>query len=205
MAVQFLIITFSGLCFLACQSTSRVLISGEPGIEVFKVRQNAPEELLGKIPLDIESTQLFAPNENTVQLSAHKGSQTNNLLVMKPQLPGLYNIKLNFPQETLLVPQTEHCEKSAEQRDYSLLAKSIAESQALIHRKNYEAAQIKLIALSNQFPEIAVIHDLLGNSYYLSKRFEDSLKSYQKSLKIDANNSGAAQMVERLKQIVKSE
>ncbi len=203
-----LIMIYLELTLTGCQSTSRIVISGEPGIEIFKVGPNVSEQSLGKLPLDLDSGQLFGSNENTLQLTASKGTLSQSLLIMRPQMPGTYDIKINFSREA---PQAQaaaaaSCDTSAsDHRDYALLAKSIAESQFLIMRKNYQAAQIKLIALSNQFPDIAVVHDLLGNSYYLAKDFSESLKAYEKSLSIDANNTAAAQMVERLKQIVKSE
>ena len=82
------------------------------------------------------------------------------------------------------------------------LASGVAIVQARIAKKEYDVALIKLSSLSAKFPYVSVIWDLLGNVYYIEKKYENSLEAYEKSLNIDSSNASTANMVKRLKEIL---
>ena len=115
-------------------------------------------------------------------------------------MPKKDSLELTLKDSSLVGPEAgvKACEASSRE-NMNELASGIAIVQARIAKKEYDVALIKLSDLSAKFPYISVVWDLLGNVYYIEKKYEEALDSYEKSLALDSTNASTSHIVKRLK------
>ena len=81
------------------------------------------------------------------------------------------------------------------------VSSQVAYSIELIKNKEYENAERSLLNLQTQFPNVATIHELLGNVYYLRKDLSKAYSSYKKALNLNPNNLDTTRMIQKIEGI----
>jgi tetratricopeptide (TPR) repeat protein len=178
-------------------ATSTLKVSSLPeGADVSIVAPDRAPVKIGKTPLEIESRNYPELFQDSVQVQVAKDGHSP-LTVLVPRLPngGTGRINLNLQQSEL--PKV--CQNQSD--SINLLAKGIADSASLVQRKKMDEAVRLLEDLSSKFGTVPVVHDLLGNVYYLQRNMDRALDSYRRSNKLNPNNIDTIRMIERIEQL----
>ena len=69
----------------------------------------------------------------------------------------------------------------------------------MIYQKKLAQAENILQKLTREFPDVAVIRDLLGNALYLNRRSKDALEVYLKAEALDPNNNARKLIINKIK------
>lgn len=170
-------------------ANSVLSVTSEPaGADIIFVRAGSLSQTIGKTPMNIEPSQLPELYQDNIQLVLkHEGFFTENVLIPKT----------NTTTETKIFVKMK---ATFGQQDVALndISRSIAEVTNLIQKKSYPEAESKLRIVSEKYPNVAVIWDLLGNIYYLQKNSVKALESYRKSMELNPNNPETARLIEKL-------
>lgn len=83
----------------------------------------------------------------------------------------------------------------------NLLAKGIADAASMVNRKRFDDATRILEDLAVKFGTVSVIHDLLGNVYFLQRNLDRALESYRRSNRLSPNNVDTLRMIERIEKV----
>lgn len=190
---------FAMICMLALGgcATSTLKVSSLPeGADVSIIAPDRAPVKIGKTPLEIESRIYPELFQDSVQVQVAKDGHSP-LTVLVPRLPngGTGRINLNLQQSEL--PKV--CQNQSD--SINLLAKGIADSASLVQRKKMDEAVRLLEDLSSKFGTVPVVHDLLGNVYYLQRNMDRALDSYRRSNKLNPNNIDTIRMIERIEQL----
>ena len=78
------------------------------------------------------------------------------------------------------------------------LARGVAMAQQQILSKRYMEAETTLKNLVVSYPNLSVVHDLLGNLYYLQRDTGKSLQAYQRSFELEPGNAFTERMIRKL-------
>ncbi len=179
-----------------CATSSLKVTSLPEGADVTVLSRDRAPVKIGKTPLEIESRTFPELFQDSVQVQVTKDGHTP-LSVIVPRLPmgGVGRINLNLQEAEL--PKV--CQNQSD--SINLLAKGIADSASLVQRKKMDEAIRLLEDLSSKFGTVPVVHDLLGNVYYLQRNMDRALESYRRSNKLNPNNIDTIRMIERIEQM----
>lgn len=190
------LIAVSALSFIGCASSTLKVSSLPDGADVTVISQDRAPVKIGKTPIEIESRNFPELFQDAVQVQVSKDGHSP-LSVLVPRLPtgGVGRINLNLQQTEL--PKV--CQNQSD--SINSLAKGIADSASLVQRKKMDEAIRILEDLSSKFGTVPVVHDLLGNVYYLQRNLDRALESYRRSNKLNPNNIDTIRMIERIEQL----
>lgn len=196
---NFVILGTAALCMFALGAcaTSTLKVSSLPeGADVSILAPDRAPVKIGKTPLEIESRTYPELFKDSVQVQVAKDGHSP-LTVLVPRLPsgGIGRINLNLQQAEL--PKV--CQNQSDA--INVLAKGIADSASLVQRKRMDEAIRLLEDLSSKFGTVPVVHDLLGNVYFLQRNMDRALESYRRSNKLNPNNIDTIRMIERIEQL----
>ncbi len=217
-----LLVAYVSICY-SCASGQLQLNSEPAAAEVF-LTSAIGKTSLGKTPLTLNANDLNRVNGPIIHLEvSKKGFLSRNLVVSKnvSQKQATIDLKLS-PTDEWLKQQDEYkacaqvsgkasqfiaeiatnsvCPTIGKEK-FNKLANGIAEAQALILRKDYLAAQIRLKTLTSDYPHVSVIYDLLGNISFIQRNLSDALRNYLKSLSIEPTNTQTQTMIRKIRQI----
>lgn len=181
---------------LGCATSTLKVTSLPEGAEVSIIAPDRAPVKIGKTPIEIEARVYPELFQESVQVQVAKDGHSP-LTVLVPRLPvgGVGRINLNLQQAEL--PKV--CQSQSD--SINLLAKGIADSASLVQRKRVDEAIRLLEDLSSKFGTVPVVHDLLGNVYYLQRNMDRALESYRRSNKLNPNNIDTIRMIERIEQM----
>lgn len=189
----FLFVILSQSCALIDLPGRKVSIeSTPPGAIITRQGDDGQINTLGKAPLEIQEEKLFENNE-MILLQATLGGFRDTAVYI-PQIERLSKMAITFRLEETPLSESKNSDQT------NSLVSEIAKAQSLIHQKRFTMATASLEKLSTQFPEIAVIRDLLGNTFYLSGKTKEALEMYLKAEIIDPNNSARKTIINKLKE-----
>jgi len=194
------------MCFLsllilnyACSSQKIISIKSIPeGASVVLINGGKESKSLGVTPLEVLADE-FRTKENSiaiVQLSKEQ-FEDSSLLLVADQLNGRYEININLKQKNRDT-KVDDIQKRQEK-----LAQVLMTTGHQIYSKRYEEAKVKLLNLSQEFPYISVIYDVIGNFYYLQKDLKNALENYEKSSRLNPENAQTKTMIDKLKEMQK--
>lgn len=174
-----------------CSHSGKVkLISSPSGAYVESKNEKGIFVSLGQTPLEVSSDKFEKP---TAIRFTKEGHSDQNLLVV-----GDPNKLIEISTE---LKQKEENSRSIESANrLEKLAREIVTSHNLIGQKRFREAELILQSLTREYPVVSVTYDLLGNIAYLEKNRPLALKHYEKSLKLNPENSETQNMVDRLKE-----
>lgn len=179
----------------ACASSQLRIETSPEGAEVAWVRPGQSPQSLGKTPLRLSGSDAadFASRGGQLQV-AKEGFQPESILVPSSMVASGIEYRATLKPVTL----PNSCTQQANQLNE--IARSVAESQQLIYRRRYAEAETLLLSLTAKFGSVSVIHDFLGNLYYLQKDLNRAQASYRRSLEIEPGNGETRRMLDRINQ-----
>lgn len=168
---------FVYLVSIGCSSRGALNIQTAPqDAEVQVVVKSGKINTIGKTPYKGLTEDLFKEGGEFVQLRINKlGYKLEEILIEKPVLGK--NIELNYT----LNPEIT----SDASTQYMILAKGIAKAVKDIQAQRLDAAEIILLALLKDFPEVGVVYDFLGNISYMRKDFKQAMAYYERAKTLD--------------------
>lgn len=187
-ALLFFVVMASG-----CATSGLRVQSSPDGADVsISIGDQAPRKV-GKTPLTLEATTVPELYRESLQMQVTKeGHQTVSVLIPRMQMGASGSINMSLNESALPRVCTSQLE-SANQ-----LAKGIADSASLVQRRRLDEATRLLEDLAIKFSTVTVIHDLLGNVYYLQRNMARALDSYRRSYRLEPNNIETLRMIERI-------
>lgn len=191
-----LLISLVGMFATGCASSSLRVATTPEGADVTILSRDRAPISAGKTPFDIESRNFPELFGESFQLQVAKpGHSPVSVVVPRLPLGGVGRINLNLRDVEL--PKV--CQNQEE--SINSLAKGIAESASLVQRKRLDEASRILEDLAGKFGTVAVIHDLLGNVYFLQKSMDRALESYRRSNRLNPSNVDTIRMIERIERL----
>ncbi|MCB0351608.1 MAG: hypothetical protein KDD38_10520, partial [Bdellovibrionales bacterium] len=82
------------------------------------------------------------------------------------------------------------------------ISRGVAQAQSLMQSSRLVEAQGQLSMLITDFPNISVLHDLMGNVHYMNKNLEMAYASYRRSLDLNPSNVDTQRMVSKIQGII---
>jgi predicted Zn-dependent protease len=82
------------------------------------------------------------------------------------------------------------------------ISRGVAQVQSMMQSSRLVEAQGQLSMLISDFPDVSVLHDLMGNVHYINKNLEMAYASYRKSLDLNPTNVDTQRMVSKIQGII---
>ncbi len=181
----------------ACAASDLKVTSTPEQADVYLAYEGEQPVKIGQTPLRIDERISSANRGKYVTIQIKKdGYKTESVLI--PLNPLKSTVEISTSLDEAKLPETCQNQTAAVEK----ISKGIADAQSMLKIGNVSAAQTRLIALINDYPNVSVLHDLLGNAYYISKNLTSALESYQRSLNLDPTNADTQRMVNKIKEIV---
>lgn len=192
---------FPALVLFSCSSPSTIQIKTIPeDASVNLIDNNGVTTFLGKTPFTSSENSIYRGNNRYSQIQIKKDNYISQEIVL---------IKSTLGSETIVnvqLTKSEVNQNNVEQNSIQeKIASSIARANGLIQSKQYAEAEAIMTNFIEQYPNISVGYDYLGNLNYLQKKFSKALRNYNRALAINPQNPERRNIVEKLEQIVKSE
>ena len=112
--------------------------------------------------------------------------------MIKPPIKTNYNISVSLIRDSTTDSQIEN------QKRLEKVATKVAEALMKIQKKKLREAESLLMRLVDEFPNISVVYDLLGNVYYMMGDRVAAKAQYLKADSINPNNFERKQVIQRL-------
>lgn len=182
--------------FLCGCVSGGVRIESEPsGADVYVGSKGESIRKVGQTPLLFSDEQFSAFGPYVHMTVGREGYQRESVILPKSTLPVDATVFMTLKENEL--PAT--CAATGE--SIEKIARGIAESQRYLQGRDLENAERIVVNLISQYPGVSVLHDLLGNIYYLQKNLEGALSSYRKSSELHPSNPETRRMINKLEGI----
>ncbi len=179
-----------------CTTTKMILVSEPQGADVFATDNSGREEKLGQTPLEFNNEILKKLPNNMWRLTVDKaGFLKDQIYIESKMFQEVGNISIT------LTPEANWKEAYQDANAYKYLndvSGMSAEIQAATVKGDYNRAESLATALVTRYPKLSAGWNLLGNIYYLQKRIDKALESYQKSLAINPNDQVTKRILDRI-------
>lgn len=183
---------FSLLFGCSSSSNNGIRIETNPtGASVVAIGVDGQQTSLGKTPIQMTEQEFFR-GEKLLQLQAIlPGYKETTVFV--PRSDRLKEVSLTIILKEQVSIETKNSDK------LNALVGELAQAQAMIHQKKLAQAELILQKLAREFPDVAVIRDLLGNALYLNGRSKEALEVYLKAEALDPNNNARKTIINKIK------
>ena len=174
-------------------------ILSEPSQATVYLKSNRKMEKMGQTPLSLEDKDLKGASGFHFVI-AKEGYRPESLLIEKRSMPAQGEIftKLEpFAHASSVGEGGKNHLSGQVQR----VSRTVASIQSQILQKKYQQAETLARDLINEFPYFAVAWNLLGNSYYLQRRYNEALKAYYKALEFEPENKETKSLIERIEKV----
>lgn len=194
---KFSLLAFSILTINACAIGTMRISSSPDKAEVFVTYEGGQPQKLGDTPLSLDSRLLEDKRGKFLTVSLKKdGYRTESIILPTSMIQSSVTVSTKLDEFKLPLA----CQDSSMAVDK--IAKGIASSQSLIKANRLMDAEQKVSLLINEYPNVSVLHDLLGNIQYMNKNLAGALKAYDKSLELEPNNLDTQRIRNKLRTIV---
>lgn len=195
--IRHILFIFVASAVIGCASADLKVTSTPDQADVFMTYEGEQPVKIGQTPLRLEERINGSSRGKYVTLSIKKdGYKTESILI--PLNPIKSNIDVSIRLDESKLPESCQNQTAAVEK----ISKGIADTQSMVKSGNLSGAQTRLSALINEYPNITVLHDLLGNVYYIGKNLEGALASYERSLRLDPSNADTQRMVNKIREIL---
>jgi tetratricopeptide (TPR) repeat protein len=179
----------------ACGSSGGVKLNSVPeGASVTLHGSGGSARDLGKTPLQLSGSELSNSGGRLSSLTISKeGHKEHHVLLGRDRGSESYDILVT------LQPQMEDPKVLDIRSRQERLAKLLVQAHNLTAQKRYDEAERVLGGVLQDYPQVSVGHDLMGNVNYLQKDLKSALRSYERSLQLNPENIETRQMIDRLK------
>lgn len=175
-----------------CASTGIRIESQFDGTEVFLIRAGKGDPVkIGQTPFVLAPNliQDSGTNGAIIRLS-REGYRTETVTIPKISSQSFGVIRVE-----LLRDQNACTEAMGQMNDITRQINTIVK---LTSRRKLSEAESLAVEIASKYPEIAIVHDLLGNIHYLNHKPQSALDSYQRSLQLNPRNVETQRMIEKL-------
>jgi tetratricopeptide (TPR) repeat protein len=199
-------------CLLGACVSGRLELNTTPdAVDVTLVTARGEVRNLGKSPLSVAMEDVFAASSDFAQLRVDKeGYHPQTFVIARTSMPSRHEINLTLqalpvPKEVKQEPPSppkadlDSCQQLSKEA-LTELSKGVAAVQAIIQKREFEVAKVRLANLIAEYPYISVLYDLQGNVFFLQKNYPQALNSYERSVELDPENIETTFMVKRLRQ-----
>lgn len=193
-------IKYFSLLFLAACATSQpdLSIQTEPaGADIFYMNEEGREEKLGTSPLTLNDQLMNKFQSDNWRIGINKKGYVREQVFLETKMfkeLGRINVRL--------LPEANWSEAYQDTNAYKYLndvSSVTAEIQASTVKGDFPKAESLAQSLVTRYPKLSVGWNLLGNVYYLQKRVDKAIESYQKSLDVNPNDEVTKSILERLR------
>jgi hypothetical protein len=181
-----------GLLFALTSCASRMVqVQSIPDKAEISILSDQGRQVIGKTPFTIKAedhAQLFSSG-GMVELRA-EGFLPEVIVLPGSELGKAMNLSVRL-NELRAAESCSHASATA-------LARGVALAQQQILSKRYMEAETTLKNLVASYPNLSVVHDLLGNLYYLQRDTGRSLEAYRRSYELEPGNAFTERMIRKL-------
>lgn len=185
----------------SCGSPSTVKFSSTPSeADVSVVNSSGIATVLGKTPLTSNEPDVYQGNSRYTQVKIKKDGYLEQDVVL---------MKSTFGSDTSVSVQLKKDETVQNIGEQSItqekVASAIARTSGLIQSKQYAEAETVMLNFVDQYPNVSVGYDYLGNINYLQKKYVKALKYYNRAIALNPQNTERRVIIERIQTLVKSQ
>ncbi len=132
---------------------------------------------------------------DTVQLLISKPNYiAQSVVLSKGSFPKRYYVSVKLKRDG--------SENSNFNEGIEEVAKAIASSYNFLKDKDYDSVVRLLAPLVNQYDGVSVLHDFLGNAYYLKGNYKKAYRHYNAALQLNPNNFERQAIVKKLREMI---
>ena len=181
------------LLIFGCSTTGSLSVKSNPSQAVVKLSGDDGEiRELGKTPLALNFSEVFVNSKNVKLIIEKRNFETEKIIISKPPIKTNYNISVSLIRDSTTDSQIEN------QKRLEKVATKVAEALMKIQKKKLREAESLLMRLVDEFPNISVVFDLLGNVYYMMGDKVAAKAQYLKADSINPNNFERKKVIQRL-------
>lgn len=150
---------------------------------------------LGTTPLEVDLNKIFF-NDGAVKVRFTKEGFRDEVVVLsKPAIRSNVKISTNMKEAS-------SAKEIISNQKLEKISNKIAEAQKYSFNKQYKRAEVLLLDLIEEYPEVSVPYDLLANIYYLSNNTSKALFFYEKAKVLSPSNAQRDYLINKLKREV---
>ena len=189
------IIFWSGF-FLILNScaTSEIKVNSTPSeAKVHLVGPDGQKEALGVTPL-VKSKKTFnSQGPYTLEIQK-EGYETRSLFVPESYYQNQISVHAHLSKPTQGATIVNNSSM-----DGNRIVKEVSVIHGLIQRKEFGEAQSKLVNLTTDYPGYNALWSLLGNVYFLQRKWDQAQDAYTRAAELDPNAADVRSMLERIR------
>ena len=166
--------------FFSCSSGGTLNVKTIPSEASVKlIEMDGEIRELGKSPVTIPINTIF-PKSKFIQLIIEgKEHLPERVVLTKPLVETDINLSLDLKKKNVVVNSDKALEKATVK---------VAEAYREITKGEYREAERLLITLRDEFPNLSIVYDFLGNISYIERKYNKAKVYYQKANEINPNN-----------------
>ncbi len=184
----------SAVVFVGCQSQTLKIESEPAGADVLVSVQGQTAKKVGITPYVMQASEQ-GDRSQAMRLVVSKDGFGADSVLLPPSSVGRSGTVFMKLDQSKLPAACVNLEAALEK-----VSRGVADAQYQIKLKNLDQAERQLVQLVDEFQNVSVLHELLGNVYYLRKDIDKALASYRRSQAIAPNNSDTGRMIKRLEE-----
>ncbi len=194
---------FLSICFLAylglqgCADGGLRVNSTPDKADVFIAYEGELPNKVGETPLKLDARMIDEKRGKYITISLMKeGYKTENVIVPNSSMKSTIDVSSRL-QEYKLPLQCQEPTASIEK-----ITRGVAQVQSMLQSSRLVEAQGQLSMLLTDYPNVSVLHDLMGNVHYMNKNLEMAYASYRKSIELNPSNVDTQRMVTKIQSII---
>lgn len=182
------------LLLINCSSAEIRINSTPTEAKVTLVSRDGQKEDLGLTPINKTRKSLNTRGPFLIEIQK-EGFETKNIFVPDSfyQSQVTLQTQLSKPQNAAAVSNVAF--------DGNKIVREVSMIHNLIQRKEFTEAQSKLVNLTTDFPGYSALWSLLGNVYFLQRKWDQAFDAYTRASDLDPNAADVRSMLERLKSL----
>lgn len=189
------ILLLSNLLILSACTTGNLKVESQPeGAEVYVSVNGQSAKKVGVTPLSIPENQVNSGNDPFQITIMKEGYAAEHVLAPATTFARASSIQVRMKEQI-------NAKQSVNDEMLQKISSQIAYALELIKNKDYDSAERNLLNLQTQFPNVATIHELLGNVFYLKKDLSRAYSFYKKAYALNPNNLDTTRMIQKIEGI----
>ena len=191
---QIYFLLFFALMICGCAGHQLKVTSEPSQADVYLLASGQPPKNIGRTPFEAPYQLSTYGSESFEVAISKKGFETVRVVFPNGRIPSSSDL---FVQ----LPALSSGDDASRVENLQKLARGIAEAKNLIEKKEMDIAETKLNLLSEQYPSVSVIHDLMGNIHFIRRDFSKALAAYRRSDVLAPGNVETTRMIKRIEEL----
>jgi hypothetical protein len=165
--------------------------------EVYIAYEGEQPSKVGETPLNLDGRLINENRGKYLTVSIKKeGYQPENVIIPNSVMKSSVDMSSRLAENKL--PLQCQDQMAAIEK----ISRGVAQVQSMLQGSRLVEAQGQLSMLITDFPDVSVLHDLMGNVHYINKNLEMAYASYRKSLELNPTNVDTQRMVGKIQGII---